>query len=156
MARRRNHPDKGQLDLLDWAPSAPVKAFPQHTVRAASLAASVSKAVSQALRGCGRSREDVAARMTAYLDEPVSLPMLHAYSSEAKSEHIINVVRFVVLIEATSSRELLQFIASQFGWAVVEDKYLPAIAMAERMERRAALDREIDADRRALKSNGVL
>ncbi|GLK85723.1 DNA transposition protein [Ancylobacter defluvii] len=151
---RRRHPD--QLDLLGWEPSEPVRAFEAHTVRAASLAASISKAVSQSLKQCALSREKVAARMSEYLDEAVSKPMLDAYASEARGEHIINVVRFIALIEATGDRRLLEFIASQFDWAVIERRYLPAIELAERLEKRAEMDREIEANRRQLKRGGVL
>lgn len=154
MTRRPRHPD--QLDLLGWAPSEPVVAFDPRTVRAASLAASISKAVSQSLKSCGRPREQVAERMSAYLDEQVSKTMLDAYASEARGEHIINIVRFIALIEATGDRRLLNLIAELFGWAVIEQRYLPAIELAERMEKRAEMDREIDAARRQLKRGGVL
>ena len=154
MTRRPRHPD--QLDLLGWAPSEPVVAFDPHTVRAASLAASISKAVSQSLKSCGRPREQVAERMSAYLAEQVSKTMLDAYASEARGEHIINVVRFIALIEATGDRRLLNFIAELFDWSVIERRYLPAIELAERLEKRAEMDREIDATRRALKKERVL
>lgn len=150
----RRRPDPDQPDLLEWAPSEPVVAFEPHTVRAASLAASISKAVSQALKG--KSRDAIAERMSAYLDEAVSPRMLDAYASEAKSDHIINVVRFIALIEATGDRRLLEFVAALFDWAVIERRYLPAIELAERMEKRAEMDRAIEATRSALKKGRVL
>lgn len=156
MSRRRPRPDHEQLDLLAWAPSEPVAAFAPETVRGASIAVSISKGVSQALKGCGRTREDAARLMSEYLDEKISVDVLNNYASEAKSEHIINVVRFVALLHVTRDRRLLELIAAMFGWTVIERRYLPAIALAERMERRAQLDRDIDADRYALKKNGVL
>ncbi|CAA0129018.1 Uncharacterised protein [Starkeya nomas] len=110
--------------------------------------------MSQSLKG--HDRDEIAARMTAYLDEQISGHMLNAYASEARSEHIINIVRFIALIEATGDRRLLEFIASQFGWSVIEQRYLPAISLAERLEKRAKMDREIEADRRELKRGGVL
>lgn len=156
MSRRRARSRTDQLDLLDWQPSQPVAAFDPRTVRGASLAVTLSKAVSQALKACGRSRADAARLMGEYLDEQVSEAVLNAYASEAKSEHIINVVRFIALLHVTGDRRLLELIASMFDWAVIERKYLPAIEMAEAMEARAELDREIDARRRDLKRNGVL
>ncbi|QIB34783.1 DNA transposition protein [Ancylobacter pratisalsi] len=150
--RRTRHPD--QFDLLGWEPSQPVVAFDPRTVRAASLAASISKAVSQSLKG--RQREQIAERMSAYLDEQVSEHMLNAYASEARGEHIINVVRFIALVEATGDRRLLEFIAELFDWAVIERRYLPAIELAERLEKRAEMDRDIEAARRQLKRGGVL
>lgn len=154
MSRRPRNPD--QLDLLGWAPSEPVVAFDPHTVRAASLAASISKAVSQSLKSCGRPREQVAERMSTYLSEQVSKTMLDAYASEARGEHIINIVRFIAVIEATGDRRLLELIASLFDWAVIERRYLPAISMAQKLEKRVELDRDIEADRRVLKRERVL
>lgn len=157
MGRRRPRPHHDQLDLLtDWRPAEPVAAFAPETVRGASIAVSLSKGVSQALKACGRSRADVAELMSQYLDESISEATLNAYASEAKGEHIINVVRFVALLHVTRDRRLLELVASMFDWAVIERKYLPAIAMAQKLEKRAEMDREIDSDRRLLKSRGVL
>lgn len=154
---RHPRPHRDQLDLLaHWQPSQTVAAFAPETVRGASLAVSLSKAVGQALKSSGRSREAAARLMSDYLDEPVSEAMLNAYASEARSEHIINVVRFIALLHVTRDRRLLELIAEMFGWAVVERRFLPAIEMAEAMEARARLDREIDARRYTLKKNGVL
>ena len=153
MARRRS-PD--QLDLLCWEPSKPVLAFDPVSVRGASIAVSISKAVSMALKGCGRPRDDVARLMGEFLDEVVSEHMLNAYASEARSEHIINLVRFVALIHVTRDRRLLELIAGQFGWSVIERRYLPAIEYAERLEDIAERNREADMLRRALKKTGVL
>ncbi len=156
--RRRQRParqDMDQLDLLlDFQPSNPVVAFDDRMVRGASIAVTISKAISQSLQG--RDRETVARDMSRYLDEQVSKHMLDAYASQAKHEHIISVVRFIGLIHATGDRRLLELLAEGFGWAVIERRYLPAIAMAERIEARAELDREIDADRRQLKKSGLL
>ena len=155
MARRRPS-DRRQLDLLDWEPSNPVRAFAPETVRAATLASSISKGVSQALKSCGLKRADIARLMGEYLDEPVSEHMLNAYSAEARSEHVINVVRFVALLHVTQDRRLLELIAALFDWAVIDRRYLPAIELAEFQERKAELDREVDARRRLLKKSGVL
>ncbi|MBN8916654.1 MAG: DNA transposition protein [Rhizobiales bacterium] len=154
---RRPRPHRDQLDMLtDWQPSQTVSAFAPETVRGASIAVTLSKGVSQALKASGRSREQAAQLMSEYLDEQVSEAMLNAYASEAKSEHIINVVRFIALLHVTRDRRLLELIASMFDWAVIERKYLPAIEMAEALEARSKLDREIDARRYTLKKNGVL
>ncbi|MBX3545554.1 DNA transposition protein [Chelatococcus sp.] len=157
MSRRRRQPRPAdQLDLLGWAPSEPVQAFPPEKVRAASLASSIARAVSLSLKECGRTRDQVADDMGAYLGETVSSHMLNAYASEAREEHIINVVRFIALVHATRDRRLLELIASMFGWTVIERRYLPAIELAERLEKRAEMDRGIEAVRRSLKTGGVL
>lgn len=153
MTRR---PSRDQLDLLDWEPQTAVSAFEPQTVRAASLAASISKGVSQALKGCGRRREDVARLMSEFLDETVSEAVLNAYASEAKSDHVINVVRFIALVEVTRDRRLLQLIAERMGWAVVDAKYLSLIELAQLEEHRSRVEQKIDAARRLAKRGGVL
>lgn len=149
---RRRQPERNQLDLLDWQPTSPVVAYEPEHVRAASLAKSLSKGISETLKSCGRTRGEIAKAMSDYLDETVSANILNAYASEARDEHIINVVRLIALIHATRDRRLLEMIASMFGWAVIERRHLPAIEMAELLESRAALDREVEYRRRQLKT----
>lgn len=151
----RRTTDRNQLDLLDWEPTDPVQAFPPEVVRAASIAATISKGVSAALKDCEIPRAEVARLMSEYLDETVSENMLNAYAAEARSEHIINIVRFIALLQVTRDRRLLEEIARLFEWAVIERKYLPAIELAELQEHQAELAREADARRRALRKSGA-
>lgn len=153
MSPRRN--DRRQLDLLDWQPTNPVSAFPAAEVRAASLGATISKAVSAALKHYGGSRAQVAQHMSEYLDEAVSEHMLNAYAAEARSEHVINVVRFIALLHVTRDRRLLEEIARLFDWAVIERRFLPAIELAELEEHKAEIEREADVRRRLLRKSGA-
>ena len=153
MTRRRPMP---LPDLFSWEPPKVTRAFAPEKVRAASLAASLSKAVSASLKECGKDREQVAREMAAYLGEAVSADMLDKYASEAAESHIINVVRFIGLIAATKDQRLLELVAATFGWAVIERKYLPAIDYAIALEKKAELERVTDAMRRGLKMEGVL
>lgn len=124
MTRRR---DGDTLDLLSWKPPEQVQAFPAEKVRAANLRAALAKAVSLALKECEQDREEIAAAMGEYLGEPCPKSMLDAYASEAREEHVINVVRFLALMHATGDRRLLQLLAEPFGLAVIDARYLPAI-----------------------------
>lgn len=155
MARRRNR-CRDTDDLLAWVAPKPVKAFAPERVRAASLAATIARGVSEALKGSGRTRDQVAQDMSAYLGAAVPTNILDKYASEAAEEHVINLVRFVALIHATRSRELLQLIAEPFGWSVIEQRHLDAIELAAALEERERLNGEIDAARKRLKSNGGL
>lgn len=154
MTRRRFSPMQG--DLFSRPLPQVVKAFAPEKVRAASLAASLSKAVAAAMKECGKPRDQIARDVSAYLGEAVSADVLDKYASEAAESHIINVVRFIGLISATQDRRLLELIAAHFGWAVIERKYLPAIDYAALLEQRAELDRATESVRRALKTSGVL
>ena len=148
MSPRPRHPHPDQISLLDWEPSEPVASFPKEVVRAASLAASIARSVSAALKDIDLTREQVAEAMSSYLGEAVGENILNAYASEARAEHIINVVRFIALIHATGDRRLLQLIADPFDWVVIDKDYLDDIELAEVLEARDEINRRADAIRR--------
>lgn len=125
MSRQRR--DAHTLDLLSWQPPETAEAFPAEKVRASTLRAAMAKGVALALKECGRSRDEVAEDISAYLGEPCPKNMLDAYASEAREEHVINVVRFLALVHATGDHRLLQMLAEPFGLAVIDARYLPAI-----------------------------
>lgn len=154
MARRRRSHCSDTGDLLAWVPSQPVKAFDPSRVRAASLGAQIARGVSESLKSAGRSREQIAREMSEYLGESVTTNVIDKYASEAAAEHVINVVRFVALLHATRDRRLLQMIAEPFGWAVIEERHVDAIALAEALEAKEELEREIAARRRRLNQGG--
>ena len=154
--RRRRRSCSQTADLLAWRPVHPVRSYEAASVRAASLAAQISKAIGQSLKSCGKPREAVAADMSTYLGEAVSTAVLDKYASESAEAHIVNVVRFVGLIHATRDRRLLQLIAEHFDWAVVEKRHLAAIELASLLERKGDLEREIAVRRHELQSTGAL
>jgi hypothetical protein len=145
-----------QRDLLDWVPPEPVVRFDERTVRAATVAGKLCRGISQALKDCGRSRADVAKAVTEFLGEDMSTNMLNAYASEARDDHVINVVRFIGLIHATGDRRLLELIADMFGWIVMERKYLPLIELASLREKEDEISRQRDMLRRQAKNEGLL
>lgn len=157
MARRPV--SSAQMDLLDWTPPEPVSRFDEDQVRAASIAGKVCRGVSVALKEAaqrGRSRDQVAQAMSDFLGADISKNMLDAYASQAREEHIINVVRFIALVHATKDRRLLEMIAEMFGWSVIERKYLPLIELAAVREKEDELSRKADALRRQARAGGLV
>lgn len=154
MARRPHAP--GQMNLLDWAPPEPVVRFPEAQVRAATLAGTVAKGVSLALKDSAHPRAEIARRMSDFLGDEVSKFMLDAYASEARADHIINVVRFVALVHATGDRRLLEMIAEMFGWSVIERRYLPLIELAAVRDQEDRLRRQREALHRQARAGGAL
>lgn len=145
-----------QPDLLEWQPPQPVARFPDDQVRAASLPARISRAVSAALHDAGAQREAIAARMSAFLGERVSLSMLDAYASQARDHHRISVARFMALIHATGDRRLLELLAEPMGWSVIERRHLPLIEVAAIREREDELRRHREHLTRLARSGGGL
>jgi hypothetical protein len=116
--------DRKTMDILqDWKPPAVAVGFRPEEVRAVSIAARFCKAMALALKECGRTREEVARTMSAYLGEEVSKNMLDAYVSEARDSHVINVARFAALVYATGDMRLLALLPEMFGFIVAEKKY---------------------------------
>lgn len=146
------HP--GQPDLLDWQPPETVVAFEPAHVRAATVAASIARAVAATLRDSPLRREEVAARMTAYLGERVPKNMLDAYASEARQDHPIPVTRLIALMHATGDRRLLQMLAEPLGWAVIERRHLPMIEVAAIREHEDELRRRREALLRQARHGG--
>lgn len=147
---------RAQPSLLDWTPPEAVAAFAPAQVRGATLAARIARAVAVALTECKLPRAEVAARMGAWLDEPVSTNMLNAYASVARDQHTIGLPRFLALVHATGDRRLLELFAEMFGWAVIERRHLPLIEMAAVQDRMEDLQRQKDALRRQAKAGGAL
>ena len=148
MSRRVNDPE--QMSLLDWQAPEPVIAFDPRLIRSNSISGRLSRAISISLQECGRSRDEIAARMSDILERPVSLPMLNAYASAQREGHEISVTRFDALLSATGDRRLLEFLAEPHGWSVIERRYLPMIELAAVSERKKELTRKENGLRRQL------
>jgi len=143
MARRSfpKPPANTMPSLLDWTPPRDVVVrFEDERVRTATLRAQLSRAVSETLSDATASRQDIAEKISAWLGESVSAPMLDNYASEAKEDHAISLPRAIALIQATGDVRLLQLIAEMFGHAVIEAKYVNAVneaMVAEQIEKLA-------------------
>ncbi|WP_342239668.1 DNA transposition protein [Inquilinus sp. OTU3971] len=149
MARR----DDQTLDIFnDWQPEQAVTRFPDATVQSVSLRGRIARAVSAALHDCEAEggRAEIAGRMSAWLEgETVSKHVLDAYASEGREEHTISAVRLAALIHATGDIRPLQLIAEMFGYAVIEDRFLPWIELGQIADRKVELDRRYESARRA-------
>lgn len=145
-----------QLDLLSWEPPQAALAFEEGDIRGATVAARMARAVSVALRDCGKGRSQVAAQMSAFLGEDVSRAMIDAYASVARDAHRISLPRFLALMHATGDRRLLHMLAEPMGWAVVERKHLVLIELAAAREQEEALRRRREQLARRARSEGAL
>lgn len=140
--------DRGTLDLLAWEPPALVQRFDETSVRASSLRARIAKAVSETLKAAPMPREQIADKMSDWLGEECSKHMLDAYSSEAREEQTISVLRLAALIHVTGDARLLQLLAEMFGHSVIDDKFLPWVEVGQLSDTKDEVDRAYDAARR--------
>lgn len=121
-------PDPKTMSLLDWHPPCPIEAYPEDKVRAATIGAKISKAVSLTMSeakigGTKLEREDIARRMTDYLGEDVGVNMLNAYASEAREGHNVSLIRALAMMVATGDYRLFNLMADQLGFSVIHKKY---------------------------------
>ncbi|MEX0758761.1 MAG: DNA transposition protein [Tistlia sp.] len=131
------------MELLEWQPPAVAVKFTDHEVRAVSLAQRVSRAIAVTLRECDADREEVAARMSEYLGEPVSKNMLDAYASQARESHNISLARTLALIHATGDARVLGSELERFDLVIIPRRFLAAVdeAMWAEQEERAHAER---------------
>lgn len=138
--------DTHTLDLFrEFKPKPVVERFPEERVRGATHAARIARAVSEALKECGRSRDAVAQAMSEYLGEPVSRAMLDAYASPARASHAIPAHRLLALAVVTgAAKPLINALAADAGLIAIEAGYEALIRRemareaAERLTREAA------------------
>lgn len=121
---------RAQMDLLDWSAPDAIAAFDPRLIRGNSFQSRLSRAVSLACDGSGMSRPEIAEGMSSYLDVKISLNILNAYASPSRDDHVISVPRFDALLHVTRDRRLLEFVAADHGWAVIDRQYLPAVELA--------------------------
>lgn len=140
------------LSLLEWEPPQPAVRFDEAEVRGATLATKLCRAMSLALKECGKTREAVAEEMAEYLGErSFSKAMLDAYVSEARDTHTINVIRFAALVHVTRDWRLLSLLPELFGFVVVERRYEDWIVAALAAEKLEEVSRLRDAALRRAK-----
>ncbi|OUJ17087.1 hypothetical protein [Acetobacter sp. DsW_063] len=131
----------GQASLFDWQPPEAVVEFDPFVIRANSFSGRLSRAISIALDTSSSSRAEIADRMGRHMGRTISVNVLNAYASVAREDHQISVPRFDALVAATGDRRLLEFVARDHGWAVIDRHYLPCVELAAMAEHRAALGR---------------
>lgn len=110
--------------------------------QAGSLACSIEVAhtMSEAIEACGHDRAEIIARMSRYLGRTVTLPVINAYTSEARSTHNISLERAIAFDHATESFALLALHARKCNAQVLmgNDVLLTELGRIEQTKREMA------------------
>lgn len=142
--------DRLTLDMFaERNPQDVVKRFDEIVTRAATLRATVARAVSATMKEYGKSRAEIAEEMAASLGEDVTENMLNAYASEAREGHTIPYVRLLALVQITRDPRLLQVGAELIKHVVADDRYMSWIKVgmdADRKEQIAKMAEEATKD----------
>lgn len=115
MVKAKAHPDQFGFDFATPAPA-------QGEAALAGLEKRVSAMVGVILNSAhtaGRTREVIAAEMSALLGENVSRKMLDAYASPAREDHKVPFSRLLALIIVTERQDLMDPIMRVGGMAIL-------------------------------------
>ncbi|BBF92398.1 hypothetical protein [Blastochloris tepida] len=149
MARR---PDTSTLDLFrDLEPTPVVPRFADEDVRAWTPARRLSRAIAKTMDDSGKSREEIAAALSAQIGEKVSKAMLDAYASPEKP-HAISALRLAGLVAVTGDVRALNTLLAEAGLIVIEARYealLKREKARELKERAEQEEKAADAEWRA-------
>ncbi|MEM9734216.1 MAG: hypothetical protein AAF903_12150 [Pseudomonadota bacterium] len=134
MARTQFHPDQG--NLFDDAVFPSRQASP--VLDGDGMANKLARAMSRALRECGKSRGAVALEMGQVLGtDPVPVSTLNSYTSESKADHQISVLRFRAFVRVTGAVWLWDLLVADEGLTVLDgdEARLAEIALHEQQIR---------------------
>jgi len=106
----------------------------------------VALLMSEAIKRSTYDRIDIAARMTRFLGDEITLSMLNAWTAESRDEHVINYVRAIAFDLATEQKALANFSAAKLGGQILwgKDALLAELVRLDRDEL------ELKARRRAI------
>jgi len=140
MSRRKYHCGKTG-DLFAWEPPVRdvVPVFDASVTRANSLYAQLVAGMRTAVDQSGRDRGAIVRSMSEFLGQTVSENSLNAAISQAREDHVINVLRFQALTHATSDGRLLNLIANPLGWIAAPSRFAKVIELAQVREERDRL-----------------
>ncbi len=128
MTRRRDPLTK---DLFSWEPPSVAIGYSADVIGRGRLDAKIARLISHALRDAreehGRTRDEVALEISAFLGRKVSADMLYKWTSESSEDHRIPLDAFIALVHATGAKELLGFVPAEFGLTVIENEYAELI-----------------------------
>lgn len=140
----KHHRDATTLDLFETpAPSAAPGGL-------AGLNTQIAHTMSAIIRDAGRSRFEIAARMSDLLGEDVTKTMLDAYTAESREDQNIPAYRLLAFILATDSFDSLDRVVQRIGCRLLVGKDAKLAALVQMEARRKELDGRIKEMKRAI------
>ncbi len=140
------------LDLLAYAPPVGrelVPVFAPEVTRAGSLYARLTLGMKAAIEESGKDRAVIVQGMSDFLGERVTENGLNAALSQARTDHVINVLRYTALARATADSRLIGLLAEPIDHVVVHRRLVPWIEVGMLAEAGAEVERR---KRQALKA----
>lgn len=131
MARRR---DPNTPDLFSWEPERVAVGYGTDVAGRGALDQKICRLIGRALRDArdrGVRRAEIAQAVTKHLGRQVAPGTIDKWASEGSTEHRIPLDAFIALIQATEANDLLGFVPSLFGFAVVPERYVELIELMQ-------------------------
>lgn len=147
MGKRRPSIPPGQF-AFTFDPPAPARAG----ASLAGLGREIAATVALILKEDGRSRFEIAGKVSELLNEDVSKSMLDAYASEAKESHAISAERLLALVAVTDRHDLLDRLTRQIGAALLVGEEIKTAQLGH-IDRQIA---QLKAERRSIESAAPL
>lgn len=129
-----------------------VDRYDQERVKSARVSGRIKRAVAEAMKDSGRTREDIAEQMSEYLGgEKVTVLMLQQYTSTANESHNIPAHRLMALFAVTGDARLLNELLAGSGFIAVHGRYESLLRRESAKLHLERINREIDEADRAWK-----
>lgn len=139
MNKRRTTLNAAQMALPFAVPDAP-----RFAGDLAGLTRMASSSVARMLKEDPRSREVIAAEMSALMDEEISKFMLDSWAAEGRDQHNISVARWLVLVHVTSRQhDILDTMTSKIGARVLVGEEIHAARLGHLMGKKRELEAQI-------------
>jgi len=143
--------DLGTMNLFDWQPPEVAVGYDDGVAGRGALDHKIARLLARALRDAkdsGLPRAEIAKRMAVELGRPLPVTTLDKWTSESAEGHRITLDAFIALIKVTDQSDLLGFVPSLFGFAVVPERFVELIELHQIEEH----EREIAARKAALQA----
>lgn len=138
--------DPANFDMFRaHAPAPVVERFEAEDVKAWSLDARLSKAVSLTMDESDMSRGEIARAMSDVLGKDVSKQMLDGYASQAREQHSISAVRLAALATVTGDARALNALLADFGLIVIPKSYEALLRREKARELKERAEKEEQA-----------
>lgn len=128
MAKTRS--DKRTLDLLNWEPPTVAQRFDRDRVRGHSDRVRVARAVSEAIRESGRSRDDIHADMVAHLGHPYGRHAFDRCTAPSADSHEFTVSKLIAFLRVVPDLRVVNALLEGTEWVAIPTRYLAAVEEA--------------------------
>ncbi|WP_316171056.1 hypothetical protein [Bradyrhizobium sp. SZCCHNRI1058] len=125
-------------------PAAVVERFDAERVRATRTSVRIAQAMTEAIKDCGKSRDEIAEAMSQVLGERVTVEVLYQYSSPANERNNIPAHRLMALVAVTGDVRILNAALQDTGFIALDRRFEPLIRREVAKERMEQLRQEVE------------